>query len=99
MNFVKILILTDNKEQQLGEETTPILFNIQNIVSIKPIRIPRGDEIINGYWIRTTNNKKYRASKIPVELEKLFNGDRMSTDLINTIDARNEEFISQDSLH
>ena len=99
MNFLKIWILTDNKEQQLGEGSTPVLFNIQNIVSIKPIRILRGDDIINGYWIRTTNNKKYRASKIPAELEKLFHGDKMSSDMINTIDARNDEFISEDNLH
>jgi hypothetical protein len=99
VSFVKIWILTDSKEQQLGEGLTPVLFNVQNIVSIKPIRIPRGDDIINGYWIRTTNNKKYRASKIPAELEKLFNGDKMSSDIINTIDARNDEFISQDNLH
>ncbi len=99
MNFIKIWVLADGKEQNLGDGSVPILFNIQNIVSIKPIRILRGEEIINGYWIRTTNNKKYRASKIPSELEAMFRGDKMDSDLIANIDATSEAYETTPAFH
>jgi hypothetical protein len=50
------------------DEEIEVLFNLDHIISIKPIRISRPDKLLNGFWIRTTNGKKYRASKIPDDL-------------------------------
>lgn len=69
MKFRKFSIL-DIKAT--GSTTEPgeveVLFNLDHIISIKPIRISRPDKLMNGFWIRTTNGKKYRASKIPDDL-------------------------------
>ncbi len=65
MKFHKFNIL-DTKGTQ--ETEVEVLFNLDHIISIKPIRISRPDKLLNGFWIRTTNGKKYRASKIPDEL-------------------------------
>ncbi len=66
MKFQKFLIL--NSKPNNGESEVEVLFNVDHIVSIKPIRISSPDKLMNGFWIRTTNGKKYRASKIPDEL-------------------------------
>lgn len=67
MNFKKFKIINSNANS-VDQEEVDILFNLDHIISIKPIRIAKPDQIINGFWIRTTNGKKYRASKIPQEL-------------------------------
>jgi hypothetical protein len=67
MKFHKFNIL-DTKAAPGQETEIEVLFNLDHIISIKPIRISRPDKLLNGFWIRTTNGKKYRASKIPDEL-------------------------------
>lgn len=67
MKFQKFTIL--NAKAAAGQdEEVEVLFNLDHIISIKPIRISRSDKLLNGFWIRTTNGKKYRAAKIPDEL-------------------------------
>lgn len=68
MKFQKFTIL--NPKPNAGQETDEVemLLNSDHIISIKPIRINRTDKLLNGFWIRTTNGKKYRASKIPSDL-------------------------------
>lgn len=67
MNKFKKFNILDTKT--VGQESEiEVLFNLDHIISIKPIRISRPDKLLNGFWIRTTNGKKYRASKIPDEL-------------------------------
>ena len=70
MNFKKFRIINP-KANSLDQEEIDILFNLNHVISVKPIRIVKNDQIINGFWIRTTNGKKYRASKIPSELLEL----------------------------
>lgn len=69
MKFRKFSIL-DTKASGATTEANEVevLFNLDHIISIKPIRISRPDKLLNGFWIRTTNGKKYRASKIPDDL-------------------------------
>lgn len=67
MEFKKFKIF-NSKGSSGPLEEVEVLFNLNHIVSIKPIRIVRPDQLINGFWIRTTNGKKYRASMIPEEL-------------------------------
>ena len=67
MKFQKFTII-NSKTSPTEAEEVEVLFNLDHIISIKPIRISRMDIILNGFWIRTSNGKKYRASKIPDEL-------------------------------
>ncbi len=67
MKFHKFTVLNPKATTHEAEEVE-VLFNLDHIVSIKPIRISRTDRLINGFWIRTTNGKKYRSSRIPKEL-------------------------------
>lgn len=68
MKFRKFSILDIKTSGSSEMEEVEVLFNLDHIISIKPIRISRPDKLLNGFWIRTTNGKKYRASKIPEEL-------------------------------
>ncbi|HLT22136.1 MAG TPA: hypothetical protein VKZ84_01785 [Bacteriovoracaceae bacterium] len=74
MNFKKFKIINSNASS-VDQEEVDILFNLDHIISIKPIRISTPDQIINGFWIRTTNGKKYRASEIPKELLDLIGSE------------------------
>ncbi len=67
MQFRKFTVFNPKSMPQEAEEVE-VLFNLNHIVSIKPIRISRSDKLINGFWIRTSNGKKYRASQIPEDL-------------------------------
>lgn len=68
MKFQKFKILDTKSGSTQDHEEVEVLFNLDHIISIKPIRISRPDRLINGFWIRTSNGKKYRASKIPDDL-------------------------------
>lgn len=68
MKFRKFKVFQSKPSNGQEAEEIEVLFNLDHIISIKPIRIARSDKLVNGFWIRTTNGKKYRASKIPDEL-------------------------------
>lgn len=68
MKFRKFNILDIKAAGSPETKEVEVLFNLDHIISIKPIRISRPDKLLNGFWIRTTNGKKYHASKIPDEL-------------------------------
>lgn len=67
MKFKKFTILNPKGQTAIGEDQE-VLFNLDHIVSIKPIRISTANNLVNGFWIRTTNGKKYKATKIPSDL-------------------------------
>ena len=71
MNFLKFKIIQTREEHSVETNLVDILFNIDHIVSVKPIKIVLSDGIINGYWIRLTNGKKYKATEIPNELKSM----------------------------
>ena len=75
MAFMKFKIIQSKEEHSLETNLVDILFNINHVVSIKPIKIVLGESIIDGYWIRLTNGKKYKATAIPSELRKAFLND------------------------
>jgi hypothetical protein len=72
-------------------EEVEVLFNLDHIISIKPIRISRPDKLLNGFWIRTTNGKKYRASKIPDDLLEII-GEKYQGSVNITIDPDEQPF-------
>lgn len=72
MNLMKFIILNQNETQQ-SEEKTSILINPNHIVSIKPIKMTTSDRnIIDGYWVRLTNGKKYKAIQVPEAIKISF---------------------------
>ncbi|MGE3608737.1 MAG: hypothetical protein AB7I27_04040 [Bacteriovoracaceae bacterium] len=88
MKFQKFNILNP-KGQELEE--VEVLFNLDHIISIKPIRIARPDKLLNGFWIRTTNGKKYRASKIPDSLLEII-GEKYQGTVNISLDSEEQPF-------
>lgn len=72
MAFLKFKIVSPRDVQSTDNIHEALLLNTNHIVSLKPIKMVIDEKIVNGYWIRTTNGKKYRAIEIPKELELLF---------------------------
>jgi hypothetical protein len=68
MNFKKFTILNTRDPHLSVETEVDILINMDHVVSIKPIRIASPDRLVNGFWLRMTNGKKYKAVRIPSEL-------------------------------
>lgn len=72
MNLMKFIILNNNEAQQTSEKTS-ILINPDHIISVKPIKMTTKDRnIIDGYWIRLSNGKKYKAIQVPEMIKKTF---------------------------
>lgn len=69
MAFSKFTILNHNEAHQ-RDEVVNILINIDHIVSIKPIRMATDEQkVIEGYWLRLSNGKKYKALQVPMDLQ------------------------------
>ncbi len=65
MNLKRFTIISHNEAQQSDEKTT-ILINLEHIISVKPIKLTTAErDVIDGYWIRLSNGKKYRAIQVP----------------------------------
>ena len=92
MAFLKFKIIQSKEEHTLETNLVDILFNVNHVVSIKPIKIILGENIIDGYWIRLTNGKKYKATSIPSELKKAFLADESQEKEV-------PGFTSENSLH
>ena len=73
-------------------DVTPILINEDHLVSIKPIKMMINDHLLDGYWIRTSNGKKYRAIEIPQELKDLLEtGEKKSlSELMSGSDSQSQ---------
>ena len=91
MKFRKFSILDMKTSGSSQSEEIEVLFNLDHIISIKPIRISRPDKLLNGFWIRTTNGKKYRASKIPDDLLEVI-GEKYQGAVNMTIDPDEQPF-------
>lgn len=56
----------NHNEAHQREEIVDLLVNTDHIVSIKPIRMATNDrQVIEGYWVRLSNGKKYKALQMP----------------------------------
>ncbi len=65
MDLKRFTIITRNEAQQTDDKTT-MLINLEHIISVKPIKLATAErEVIDGYWIRLSNGKKYRAIQVP----------------------------------
>ena len=71
MGKLKLFKILTDSNQQMDFDVTPILINEDHLVSIKPIKMMINDHLLNGFWIRTSNGKKYRAIEIPEEFKTM----------------------------
>ncbi len=71
MTFKKFTIISQRDIQCLEDTHEVMLINLEHVISVKPIRIVLEEKIMEGYWIRTTNGKKYRSLDLPQELKSL----------------------------
>jgi len=73
MSFKKFTIISQRDIQCLEDTHEVMLINLNHVISVKPIRIVLEDVVKEGYWIRTSNGKKYRSLDLPEELKSLLN--------------------------
>lgn len=72
MKFMKFIIINRSDSQQTDEKVA-ILINPDHIVSIKPIKMTTAERnIVDGYWLRLSNGKKYKAIQIPQIVKNCF---------------------------
>ncbi|EQC50121.1 hypothetical protein M899_2946 [Bacteriovorax sp. BSW11_IV] len=71
MNLKRFSIVSDRDVQALEDTNEVILLNLDHIVSMKPINIVVDGDVREGFWIRMSNGKKYRALDIPKELKTM----------------------------
>ena len=76
MEDLKLFHILTNSDQQLDIEVTPMLINLEHIITIKPINIVMNEKLVEGYWVRMSNGKKYRASNAPEEIKELLYGSK-----------------------
>ena len=91
MNFAKFVILNPKDANTARETEVEMLINLDHIVSIKPIRISVPDRLVNGFWIRTSNGKKYKAVKIPQNLLTAI-GEKYATPINMNLDSDDQPF-------
>ncbi len=75
MALEKFKIVSPKDGQSLDNVFENLLINGDHIISLKPIRMVVEEKLVKGYWIRTTNGKKYRAVEIPNRFKGLLDED------------------------
>lgn len=75
MALEKFRIVSPKDGQSVDNVFETLLINGDHIISLKPIRMVVEEKLVKGYWIRTTNGKKYRAVDIPDRLKELLGED------------------------
>lgn len=77
MALERFKIVSPKDGQSVDNVFETILINLDQIVSLKPIRMVVSEKLVMGYWIRTTNGKKYRAVEIPESLRLKMSEDEL----------------------
>lgn len=87
MPLEKFKIVSPKDGQSIDNVFETLLINTEHIVSIKPIRMVVEEKLVLGFWIRTTNGKKYRAIDIPSNLKSTLgeDEDQRSTTVLNVL--------------
>lgn len=87
MALERFKIVSPKDGQSVDNIFETLLINIDHIVSLKPIRMVVEEKLVMGYWIRTTNGKKYRAVDIPESLKTTLgsNDSDISTTVLNVL--------------
>lgn len=87
MALEKFKIVSPKDGQSVDNIFETLLINTDHIVSLKPIRMVVDEKLVLGFWIRTTNGKKYRAVDIPSSLKATLgvDEDHGSTTVLNVL--------------
>lgn len=87
MALDRFKIVSPKDGQSVDNIFETLLINTDHIVSLKPIRMVVDEKLVMGYWIRTTNGKKYRAVEIPASLNAILgvNEAHISTTVLNVL--------------
>ena len=87
MSLQRFKIVSPKDGQSVDNIFETLLINTKHIISLKPIRMVVDEKLIMGYWIRTSNGKKYRAVEIPEELMTTLGTDEshISTTVLNVL--------------
>lgn len=87
MALEKFKIVSPKDGQSVDNIFETLLINTEHIISLKPIRMVVDDKLVMGYWIRTSNGKKYRAVEIPENLRTILgsNESDVSTTVLNVL--------------
>lgn len=86
MALQRFKIVSPKDGQSIDNVYETLLINLDHIVSMKPIRMVVEEKLVKGYWIRTTNGKKYRAVEIPSQLKTLLEDeDDISAPMLNVL--------------
>lgn len=75
MALERFKIVSPKDGQSVDNVFETLLINTDHIISLKPIRMVVEEKLVKGYWIRTSNGKKYRAVEIPDQLKTILNED------------------------
>ncbi len=98
MALEKFKIVSPKDGQSVDNVFETLLINLDHIISLKPIRMVVEEKLMNGYWIRTTNGKKYRAVEIPQTLITLM-GEDVLGESTGVISVLSEETTQSDILN
>ena len=93
MALEKFKIVSPKDGQSVDNVFETLLINLDHIISLKPIRMVVEEKLVKGYWIRTSNGKKYRAVEIPGSLKVLLSED--DSEILNTMISVLSDDISQ----
>lgn len=86
MSLQKFKIVSPKDGQSVDNVFESLLINTDHIISLKPIRMVVEEKLVMGYWIRTTNGKKYRAVEVPDQIKSLLeNEDHVSGVRMNVL--------------
>ena len=87
MSLQRFKIVSPKDGQSVDNIFETLLINTKHIISLKPIRMVVDEKLIMGYWIRTSNGKKYRAVEIPEALMLTLGTDEshISTTVLNVL--------------
>ena len=87
MSLARFKIVSPKDGQSVDNIFETLLINTNHIVSLKPIKMVVDEKLVLGYWIRTTNGKKYRAVEIPASLTAILgvNEAHVSTTVLNVL--------------
>ena len=87
MALERFKIVSPKDGQSVDNIFETLLINTDHIVSLKPIRMVVDEKLVLGFWIRTTNGKKYRAVDIPNSLKSTLgvDEDHGSTTVLNVL--------------
>lgn len=96
MNIQKFKIVSPRDVQSVDNVYETLLLNLDHIVSVKPIKMVIEEKVANGYWIRTTNGKKYRATEVPLAISSLLSFEEKENALTC---ARGEDQIQAEMLN